>query len=129
MEESLEQVTGARSTIFEGGIASTDQAIRPRSALASKALALYARTIPGRQSRPPPPLVPESIAMPRACFALAFAFVIASNSAFASDGNPKPFPGVTGRWEGFVRHDFRVAGARFVSIYEPLIARAREVAA
>jgi len=31
---------------------------------------------------------------------------------------PKPFPGAAGRWEGFVRHDFRVAGANAI-VVEP----------
>jgi pimeloyl-ACP methyl ester carboxylesterase len=31
---------------------------------------------------------------------------------------PKPFPGVESRWEGFVRHDFRVDGANVI-VVEP----------
>ncbi|MDB5349949.1 MAG: Alpha/beta hydrolase family protein [Planctomycetota bacterium] len=40
----------------------------------------------------------------------------ASSSARADD--PRPFPGTASRWEGFVRHDFRVDGAD-VTVVEP----------
>jgi pimeloyl-ACP methyl ester carboxylesterase len=39
-----------------------------------------------------------------------------ATTARASD--PEPFPGVVGRWEGFVRHDFQVDG-RNVIVVEP----------
>ena len=41
----------------------------------------------------------------------------------ARGGDPKPFPGTTGRWEGFVRHDFPVDGTT-VTIVEPVHPRA-----
>lgn len=39
-----------------------------------------------------------------------------------SGDTPKPFPGTAGRWEGFVRHDFPVAGMN-VTVVEPATPR------
>lgn len=44
--------------------------------------------------------------------------LIAGLTASASGAEPKPFPGVASRWEGFVRHDFKVDGANVI-VVEP----------
>lgn len=48
---------------------------------------------------------------------LAVASILVSASAVHAD-EPRPFPGAVGRWNGFVRHDFRVDGADVI-VVEP----------
>ena len=52
--------------------------------------------------------------MPRPLLLILGTILVASASA---DG-PAPFPGVESRWEGFVRHDFHVDGAKAI-VVEP----------
>ena len=53
--------------------------------------------------------------MMRALFAVALILVL-SSAALADE--PRPFPGTVSRWNGFVRHDFRVDGADVI-VVEP----------
>ena len=52
--------------------------------------------------------------MPRSILLIVATFLLAA----APTEGPAPFPGAASRWEGFVRHDFRVDGANAV-VVEP----------
>ena len=49
---------------------------------------------------------------------LVVAMALLTSCILARADEPKPFPGQTGRWEGFVRHDFRVDGTDVI-VVEP----------
>ena len=52
----------------------------------------------------------------KSLFTMTLIFVLASVVAYADE--PRPFPGAISRWNGFMRHDFRVDGAAVI-VVEP----------